>query len=119
MDEDGYVFFASRDDDLIMSAGERIGPFEVESTLLEHEAVKEAGVVGVPDEVKGEVVKAYVTLHDHVEPSSLLEEQLIQHVRTHLAAHAAPRYVEFIEELPKTVISGKIMRRELKKRHRI
>ena len=119
MDEDGYVFFASRDDDLIMSAGERIGPFEVESTLLEHEAVKEAGVVGVPDEVKGEVVKAYVTLHDHVEPSSLLEEQLIQHVRTHLAAHAAPRYVEFIEELPKTVISGKIMRRELKKRHRV
>ncbi|SEN71226.1 acetyl-CoA synthetase [Amphibacillus marinus] len=113
-DDEGYVFFQGRDDDMINSAGERIGPFEVESSLIEHPAVAEAGVVGKPDPVRGEIVKAFITLTaDYIASDDLIEEIRL-HVRGRLAAHAAPREIEVVTELPKTKISGKILRRELK-----
>ncbi|WP_226036010.1 acetate--CoA ligase [Aquibacillus saliphilus] len=113
-DEEGYVFFQGRSDDMINSAGERIGPFEVESKLIEHPAVAEAGVIGKPDPIRGELVKAFITLrHGYIESKELLEEIRI-FVRKNLSAHAAPREIEVVEELPKTKISGKILRRQLK-----
>jgi acetyl-CoA synthetase len=114
-DDEGYVFFQSRDDDMINSAGERIGPFEVESKLIEHPAVQEAGVVGKPDPVRGELVKAFIVLREGYEQSDSLLEDIRIFVRNNLAAHSAPREIEVMEELPKTTISGKILRRELKR----
>lgn len=113
MDEEGYFFFQGRVDDVIMTSGERVGPFEVESKLLEHPAVVEAGVIGKPDPIRGEVIKAFIALHDGYEPTPELEEDIRQFVKEGLAAHAAPREIEFKEKLPKTR-SGKIMRRVLK-----
>lgn len=113
MDEDGYFFFQGRVDDVIMTSGERVGPFEVESKLLEHPAIVEAGVIGKPDPVRGEIIKAFVALHEGYEPSKELEEDIKQFVKKELAAHAAPREIEFKDKLPKTR-SGKIMRRVLK-----
>ncbi len=113
MDEDGYFFFQGRVDDVIMTSGERVGPFEIESKLLEHPAVIEAGVIGKPDPVRGEIVKAFVALQDGYEPSEALEKEIYNFVKTELAAHAAPREIEFKDKLPKTR-SGKIMRRVLK-----
>lgn len=113
-DEDDYVFFQSRDDDMINSAGERIGPFEVESKLIEHPAVAEAGVIGKPDPIRGEVVKAFITLRPGFSESKELLEEIRIFVRNNLAAHSAPREIEVLDELPKTVISGKILRRQLK-----
>ncbi|MGM7636369.1 acetate--CoA ligase [Bacillus sp. Hm123] len=113
MDEDGYFWFQGRVDDVIMTAGERVGPFEVESKLLEHPAIAEAGVIGKPDPVRGEIIKAFVALLDGYEPSDELKEEIRQFVKTGLAAHAAPREIEFRDKLPKTR-SGKIMRRVLK-----
>ena len=113
MDEDGYFFFQGRVDDVIMTSGERVGPFEVESKLLEHPAIVEAGVIGKPDPVRGEIIKAFVALHEGYEPSEELEEEIKQFVKKELAAHAAPREIEFKDKLPKTR-SGKIMRRVLK-----
>ncbi|MBS4195040.1 acetate--CoA ligase [Lederbergia citri] len=113
MDEDGYFFFQGRVDDVIMSSGERVGPFEVESKLLEHPAVAEAGVIGKPDPVRGEIIKAFIALLEGYEPSEDLAEDIKQFVKKGLAAHAAPREVEFRDKLPKTR-SGKIMRRVLK-----
>lgn len=113
-DEEDYVFFQSRDDDMINSAGERIGPFEVESKLIEHPAVAEAGVIGKPDPIRGELVKAFITLRPQFTESKELLEDIRLFVRNHLAAHAAPREIEVLDELPKTVISGKILRRQLK-----
>ncbi len=113
MDADGYFWFQGRVDDVIMTAGERVGPFEVESKLIEHPAVVEAGVIGKPDPIRGEIIKAFVALKDGVEPSDQLAEDLIQFVKKGLSAHAAPREIEFKEKLPKTR-SGKIMRRVLK-----
>ncbi|MFD1706569.1 acetate--CoA ligase [Siminovitchia sediminis] len=113
-DEEDYVFFQSRDDDMINSAGERIGPFEVESKLIEHPAVAEAGVIGKPDPIRGELVKAFITLRPGFTESKELLEEIRVFVRNNLAAHVAPREIEVLEELPKTVISGKILRRELK-----
>ncbi|SDC40792.1 acetyl-CoA synthetase [Pelagirhabdus alkalitolerans] len=115
-DEDGYIFFQGRHDDMINSSGERIGPFEVESSLIEHPAVKEAGVIGKPDEIRGEIVKAFITLRSNVDETPELKESIRQHVKTRLAAHSAPREIEVINELPKTKISGKILRRELKQK---
>ncbi|WP_085992142.1 acetate--CoA ligase [Oceanobacillus senegalensis] len=115
-DEEDYVFFQSRNDDMINSSGERIGPFEVESKLIEHPAVREAGVVGKPDPIQGEIVKAFITLRTgYVESKELLEE-IRTFVKSNLAAHAAPKEIEILDELPKTKISGKILRRELKER---
>ncbi|KZE68840.1 acetyl-CoA synthetase [Fictibacillus phosphorivorans] len=115
-DEEGYIFFQGRSDDMINSSGERIGPFEVESKLIEHKAVAEAGVIGKPDPIRGEIVKAFIVLKDGYTPSSELLEEIRIFVRGELAAHAAPREIEVVEELPKTKISGKILRRELKAR---
>ncbi|MBE3595528.1 MAG: acetate--CoA ligase [Hydrogenibacillus sp.] len=113
MDEDGYVWFKGRADDVIMTAGERVGPFEVESKLVEHPAVAEAAVIGKPDPVRGEIIKAFVALRAGYTPSEELKEDIRQFVKTGLAAHAAPREIEFRDSLPKTR-SGKIMRRVLK-----
>lgn len=112
-DEDGYFWFQGRVDDVIMTAGERVGPFEVESKLIEHPDVIEAGVIGKPDPVRGEIIKAFIVLRPGVEPTEELKEEIRQFVKTGLAAHAAPREIEFKEKLPKTR-SGKIMRRVLK-----
>lgn len=113
MDEDGYFWFQGRVDDVIMTAGERVGPFEVESKLVEHPAIAEAGVIGKPDPVRGEIIKAFVALRDGYEQSDELKEEIRQFVKNGLAAHAAPREIEFRDKLPKTR-SGKIMRRVLK-----
>lgn len=112
-DEDGYFWFQGRVDDVIMTAGERVGPFEVESKLVEHEAVAEAGVIGKPDPVRGEIIKAFIALRDGYEASDALKEEIRDFVKKGLVAHAAPREIEFKDKLPKTR-SGKIMRRVLK-----
>lgn len=112
-DKDGYFWFVGRADDVIKTAGERVGPFEVESALVDHPAVAEAGVIGKPDPMRGEIIKAFVVLKNHVHPSEKLKEELSEYVKKHLAGHAYPREVEFIDKLPKTR-SGKIMRRILK-----
>ncbi len=112
-DEDGYFWFQGRVDDVIMTSGERVGPFEVESKLVEHRAVAEAGVIGKPDPVRGEIIKAFIALRDGHEPSDELMEEIRNFVKKGLAAHAAPREIEFRDKLPKTR-SGKIMRRVLK-----
>lgn len=112
-DKDGYFWFVGRADDVIKTAGERVGPFEVESALVEHPAVAEAGVIGKPDPVRGEIIKAFVVLKDGHKPSDKLKEDIAQYVKKHLAGHAYPREIEFIDKLPKTR-SGKIMRRILK-----
>jgi len=113
MDDEGYFWFQGRVDDVIMTAGERVGPFEVESKLLEHPDVVEAGVIGKPDPVRGEIIKAFVALREGVEPSEALEADIRDFVKKGLSAHAAPREIEFKDKLPKTR-SGKIMRRVLK-----
>lgn len=113
VDEDGYFFFQGRVDDVIMTAGERVGPFEIESKLLEHEAVQEAGVIGKPDPIRGEIVKAFIALREGYEPTDELKTEIRDFVKLGLAAHAAPREIEFKDKLPKTR-SGKIMRRVLK-----
>lgn len=112
-DEEGYFWFQGRIDDVINTSGERVGPFEVESKLVEHPAVAEAGVIGKPDPVRGEIIKAFVSLRAGYEPSEALMEEIRKFVKEGLAAHAAPREIEFRDKLPKTR-SGKIMRRVLK-----
>jgi acetyl-CoA synthetase len=114
-DADGYFWFVGRADDVIKSAGHLIGPFEVESALLEHPAVAEAGVIGIPDPTVGEVVKAFVSLKAGFEPNQALQRELLGHARKRLGAAVAPKAIEFRQNLPKTR-SGKIMRRLLKAR---
>lgn len=114
MDEDGYFYFSGRSDDIILSAGYRIGPFEVENVLLTHPAVAECAVVGAPDELRGEIIQAFVVLRPGYAPSPELEDELRQLVRSRLAAHAYPRAFVFVRELPKTP-SGKIQRYLLRK----
>lgn len=112
-DSDGYFWFVSRADDVILSSGYRIGPFEVESALIEHPAVAESAVVSSPDETRGEVVKAFVVLAPGFDASDALASDLQQHVKSVTAPYKYPRRIEFMEELPKTV-SGKIRRIELR-----
>ncbi|SER86529.1 acyl-CoA synthetase [Psychrobacillus sp. OK032] len=112
-DEDGYFWFQGRSDDIISSAGYRIGPFEVESSLLEHPAVSEAAVVGKPDDAKGEIVKAFIVLNKPYEASADLGKELSTYVKEKLSKHQYPREVEFLDSLPKTQ-SGKIQRFLLK-----
>jgi len=112
-DKDGYYWFIGRADDVINTSGERVGPFEVESALVAYPDVVEAGVIGKPDVVRGEIIKAFVVIKPGVEQTEELKEKLQQHVKKHLAGHAYPREIEFIDKLPKTR-SGKIMRRVLK-----
>nr|WP_034634242.1 MULTISPECIES: AMP-binding protein [Desulfofundulus] len=114
-DEDGYLWFVGRADDVILTSGYRIGPFEVESALLEHPAVAESAVVSSPDEIRGEVVKAFVVLAPGYQPSDELVKELQEHVKKVTAPYKYPRKVEFVESLPKT-ISGKIRRVELRER---
>ena len=115
IDEDGYFWFQGRADDVINTAGHLVGPFEVESALIEHQAVAEAGVIGKPDPIAMEVVKAFVTLKDGYEQTEELRREITRFARERLSAAVAPREIEFLESLPKTR-SGKIMRRLLKAR---
>ena len=121
-DTDGYFWFIGRSDDVIKTSGERIGPFEVESALIAHPAVIEAGVIGKPNELRGSIIKAFVVLEKDSlqkvkdpQEAQKLKDELSQFVKKHLAGHAYPREIEFIDKLPKTR-SGKIMRRILKAR---
>ena len=113
MDSDGYFWFVGRADDVINTAGHRVGPFEVESALVEHKAVAEAGVIGKPDTERGEIIKAFVVLNQGYQPSEILRKEIQDFIKKRLAAHAYPREIEFLESVPKTR-SGKIMRRVLK-----
>src|SRR5438128_3004590 len=115
MDADGYVWYEGRADDVIIAAGYRIGPFEVESACLEHDAVAEAAAVAAPDERRGNVVKAFIVLAAGHEPSDELAEEIKGFVRERLSAYAYPRLIEFTEDLPKT-LTGKIRRVELRER---
>jgi acetyl-CoA synthetase len=114
-DGDGYYWFIGRKDDLIKTSGHLIGPFEVESILMEHKAVAEAGVIGKPDPVSLELVKAFVLLKPGFKPGDELRRELLAFARTRLGAAVAPKEIEFVNTLPKTR-SGKIMRRLLKAR---
>jgi acetyl-CoA synthetase len=117
MDADGYVYFSARDDDVIIMAGYRIGPFEVESVLATHPAVAECAVIAVPDQIRGEVLEAFVVPREPDAGTPELGRELAQHVKTGFAAHAYPRLVHFVAELPKTP-SGKIQRYVLRQRRR-
>ena len=114
-DSDGYFWYIGRADDVIKTSGERVGPFEVESVLIEHPAIAEAAVIGKPDELRGEIIKAFVTLRTGHDSNPELEEDIKKFVKKRLAAHAYPREIAFVDKLPKTR-SGKIMRRLLKAR---
>jgi acetyl-CoA synthetase len=113
-DDDGYVWYEGRADDVIISAGYRIGPFEVESACIEHPAVREAAAVASPDEKRGYVVKAFVVLAAGHEPSDALAEEIKAFVRERHSAYAYPRRIEFVADLPKT-LTGKIRRIELRR----
>ena len=112
-DADGYFWFVGRKDDVIKSSGYRIGPFEVESALLEHPAVLEAAVIGKPDPLRGQIVKACVVLRPGIDASEELKRELQVHCKRLIAAYKYPREVEFVSELPKTT-SGKTRHAELR-----
>ena len=112
-DEDGYIYYVGRVDDIIKSSGYRIGPFEVESVIMEHPAVMECAVTGIPDPDRGQVVKATVVLAKGYQPSDEMARELQEYVKTHTAPYKYPRQIEFVTELPKT-ISGKIRRTEIR-----
>ncbi|MFN4130969.1 MAG: AMP-binding enzyme, partial [Paracoccaceae bacterium] len=112
--EDGYIRFVGRDDDVITSSGYRIGPSEIEDCLLKHPAVAQVGVIGKPDPVRTEIVKAYIVLRAGFQPSPELLSELQGHARRLSAAHSYPREITFLDALPMTV-TGKVMRRELRK----
>ena len=111
-DEDGYFWYVGRTDDVIKSSGYRIGPFEIESVLMELPYILECGVSGAPDEIRGQVVKASIVLTKGATPSEELKKEIQQYVKSHTAPYKYPRMIEFREELPKT-ISGKIQRNKL------
>jgi acetyl-CoA synthetase len=112
-DKDGYFWFLGREDDMIKSAAERMGPFEIENALVSHPAVAEAGVIGKPDPIYGSIIKAFIILKKDVKPDDALKKDLVKHVRTLISKHAVPREISFVHKLPKTK-SGKIMRRVLR-----
>ncbi|MEL6148463.1 MAG: AMP-binding protein, partial [Chloroflexota bacterium] len=114
-DAEGYIWFVGRADDIIKTSGHMVGPFEVESALIEHPDVVEAGVIGKPDPVAGQIVKAFVSLREGIEPTEELRMELIGFGRKKLGVAVAPKEIEFQDSLPKTR-SGKIMRRLLKAR---
>ena len=114
-DEEGYFYFKGRSDDLMSLSGYRVGPAEVEASLMEHPAVSEAAVVGKPDPIRGEVIKAFIVLKTGNKPGDRLAQEIQESVKKRLSKHSFPREIEFLPELPKTA-SGKIMRRELRKR---
>lgn len=112
-DEDGFYWYVSRKDDIIKSSGYRIGPFEVESVLMEHDAVMECAVTGVPDPIRGQVVKATIVLTKKYAPSEKMKKEIQEYVKTHTAPYKYPRIIEFVDALPKT-ISGKIKRIDIR-----
>ncbi len=114
-DDDGYIWFVGRNDDVISSAGHRIGPGEIEDVLMSHPAVMQAAVIGKPDELRGEIVKAFILTSAGTEKNESLKVELKQHVKSRLAAHEYPREIEFIDELPMTT-TGKVRRVELRNR---
>ena len=114
-DEDGFLWFVGRNDDVISSAGYRIGPGEIEDSLIKHPAVLQAAVIGKPDELRGQIVKAYIVLSAGYEPSDMLSKDIQQSVRNRLSAHEYPREIEFTIELPMTT-TGKVRRIELRER---
>jgi len=114
-DEDGYFWFVGREDDVITSSGYRIGPGEIEDCLIKHSSVAMAAVVGIPDKVRTEIVKAFIVLKPGVDADEALEQNIRKFVRNRLAAHEYPREIEFVKELPMTA-TGKIIRKDLKSR---
>ncbi|MDD4332003.1 MAG: acetyl-CoA synthetase, partial [Methanosarcinaceae archaeon] len=117
-DEDGYLWFVGRADDIIKTSGYKVGPFEVESALIQHPAVLECAITGTPDPVRGQVIKATIVLTKDYIASEELKKELQNHVKKVTAPYKYPRVVEFVEELPKT-ISGKIRRVEIRDKDRI
>ena len=115
MDEDGYLWFVGRNDDIIKSSGYRIGPFEVESAVLSHPSVLESAITGVPHHIRGQVIKATIVLTKDYEPSEELKKEIQNHVKGVTAPYKYPRVIEFVDELPKT-ISGKIRRIDIRSR---
>jgi acetyl-CoA synthetase len=115
MDEDGYLWYQGRADDMFKSAGYRIGPAEIENCLVKHPAVANAAVIGAPDETRGTIVKAFVVLQPGQAPSAALEAELQAHVRQYLAPYEYPKAIEFIDALPMTT-TGKVQRRVLRQR---
>jgi acetyl-CoA synthetase len=115
MDDEGYVYFHGRNDDVIKSSGYRIGPSEIEAKIMEHKSVASCAVIGIPDPQRGQAIKAFVKLLPGFTPSAEMTKEIQTHVKTRLAAHEAPREIEFLDEFPSTV-TGKIMRRELRAR---
>lgn len=115
-DSDGYIWYVGRDDDIINSSGYRIGPSEIENCLLKHPSVSNVGVVGVPDEIRGEIVKAFIVLNPSYSKSDQLKKDIQNYVKTILSAHEYPREIEFINELP-TTTTGKIIRKDLRSLH--
>jgi acetyl-CoA synthetase len=113
-DEDGFLWYVGRNDDIIKSSGYRISPFEIESVLMEHPAVLECAVTGVPDPVRGQLVKATVVLREGYEPSEDLRRDLQEHVKRETAPYKYPRVIAFADSLPKTV-NGKIKRTDIRK----
>jgi acetyl-CoA synthetase len=118
MDDEGYVYFQGRNDDVIKSSGYRIGPSEIEAKIMEHKSVASCAVIGVPDPQRGQAIKAFVKLLPGFKPSDQMIKEIQMHVKTRLAAHEAPREIEFMEDFPSTV-TGKIMRRELRAREEV
>jgi acetyl-CoA synthetase len=114
-DDDGYLWFVGRKDDVISSAGYRIGPGEIEDCLLKHPAVAQAAAIGVPDALRGNIVKAFIVLSTGFQPSTELAEQIRDSVKNRLAAYEYPRKIEFTESLPMTT-TGKVRRIELRQR---
>jgi acetyl-CoA synthetase len=112
-DEDGYLWFVGRADDIIKTSGYKVGPFEVESALIQHPAVLECAITGAPDPVRGQVIKATVVLTKGYTPGDALKKELQEHVKRVTAPYKYPRIIDFVEELPKT-ISGKIRRVEIR-----
>jgi acetyl-CoA synthetase len=112
-DDQGYFWFAGRADDIIKTSGERVSPVEVEACLMEHANVAEAGVIGKPDETRGEIIKAFLVLKPGINSSEELKEEIKEYVKSHLAGHAYPKEIEFVERLPKNK-AGKVIRRILK-----
>lgn len=113
LDKEGYFFFIGRKDDIIKTSGERVSPLEIENILQKHSSVKEAAVIGIPDELKGAVLKAFIILNDCIEPTDKLKEEISGFVKQNYAGHSYPRIIEFVKTLPKTN-SGKIIRMKLR-----
>ena len=113
MDEEGYIKFVGRNDDVITSAGYRIGPGEIEDCLLSHPTVRIAAVIGIPDSERTEIIKAFIILEKGYKASEKLKQELQEHVKSRLAAHEYPRLIDFVESLPMTS-TGKVLRRKLR-----